>query len=278
MSSVSTTYSRVVIEPHAGFSLFWRDAWHYRELFLFLAWRELAVRYKQTAIGVAWSVIQPFLTMVIFTVVFNRLVHLHSSVPYPILVFSGLLPWTFFSNAVTQSSASLIANANMVSKVYFPRIALPTAMVVVAFADFLIALGILAALMVFFQFAPGIQIFTMPLFLLLAIMFSLGCGYWLSSLNVKYRDFRYIVPFMLQLGLYISPIGFSSSVVGGRWHTLFSFNPMVGIIDGFRWSILGAHAPLDWLALSLSIVISSVVLISGIWFFFRTEQSFADVI
>ena len=258
---------------------YWKDLWKFRELFLFLAWRDLLVRYKQTVIGVAWSVIRPFLTMVVFTIIFGKLAKFPSEgVPYPILVFAAMLPWQMFTHAVSESSNSLIANANMLSKVYFPRIVLPASAVLVSLADFLISFAMLAAIMAWYQFIPSWRIVTLPIFLFLALTVSLGFGTWLASLNVKYRDFRYIVSFLLQFGLYISPVGFSSSVIPDRWRLLYSLNPMVGVIDGFRWAIMGSDFPFYLPGFLLSIGLTSGVLYFGLAYFRKTERTFTDLI
>jgi lipopolysaccharide transport system permease protein len=272
------TQDELILEPGQGIKHYWRDLWNYRELFFFLAWRDIAVRYKQTVIGVAWSIIRPVLVMIIFSVIFGRLAQMPSEgVPYPILVFSALLPWQLFANALSESSNSLISNANMISKVYFPRLAIPTSSVVVSFIDFAISFSILIVLMVWYQFTPGTLVLLLPLFVLLACCAALGAGLWMASLNVKYRDFRYIVPFIVQFGLYISPVGFSSSVVPSQWRFLYSINPMVGVIDGFRWTILG-HTQLYWPGFILSIGLVALLLSSGLWYFRKTERTFADVI
>lgn len=269
----------VILEAGRTQGQYWKDLWKFRELFLFLAWRDLLVRYKQTVIGVAWSVIRPFLTMVVFTIIFGKLAKFPSEgVPYPILVFAAMLPWQMFTHAVSESSNSLIANANMLSKVYFPRIVLPASAVLVSLADFLISFAMLAAIMAWYQFIPSWRIVTLPIFLFLALTVSLGFGTWLASLNVKYRDFRYIVPFLLQFGLYISPVGFSSSVVPDRWRLLYSLNPMVGVIDGFRWAIIGSDIPFYLPGFLLSIGLASGVLYFGLTYFRRTERTFADLI
>lgn len=268
----------IVIEPGKGFKHYWKDLWAYRELFYFLAWRDIAVRYKQTVIGVAWSLVRPLLTMVVFTVVFGRLAGLPSEgAPYPILVFAAMLPWQFFSNALTASSESLVGNAHMISKVYFPRLAIPTSAVIVSFVDFLISFAMLLVLMMWYQFVPSWRMLALPLFVLLAFAAAMGAGLWLASLNVRYRDFRFIVPFIVQFGIYISPVGFSSQIVPARWRAVYSINPLVGIIDGFRWSIIG-NAELYMPGLALSIGLVALLLISGIWQFRRTERTFADVI
>ncbi len=269
----------LIIEAGRTEQQYWKDLWHYRELFYFLAWRDILVRYKQTAIGIAWALIRPFLTMVVFTVVFGSLAKLPSEgAPYPILVFAAMLPWQFFANSLSESSNSLINNSNLVSKIYFPRLVVPTSAVVVSFVDFMISGMILLGLMAWYDFVPSWRILTLPLFILIAFAASLGVGLWLSSLNVQYRDFRYIVPFIVQFGLYISPVGFSSSVVPENWRLFYSLNPMVGVIDGFRWAILGGESQLYWPGFSLSLGLVALLFTSGIWYFRKMERSFADVI
>ncbi len=274
MSSVT------IIEPGRQELNYWRDLWRYRELFYVLAWRDVAVRYKQTVIGAAWAVIRPFLTMVIFTVVFGRIAKLPSdgSAPYPLMVFAGMLPWTFFSTTLSDASSSLIGNANLISKVYFPRLIVPSATAVVAFVDFLISFAILIGMMAWYRFLPGWQIALLPLFLLLAAIVSIGPALWMTALNVKYRDFRYVIPFVVQLGLYVSPVGFSSKVVPEQWRMLYSLNPMVGVIDGFRWCILGGQSQIYLPGIAASIVVAAFFLWFGIRRFRKTEASFADLI
>lgn len=259
---------------------YWRDIWRYRELFYFLAWRDILVRYKQTFIGVAWALIRPFLTMIVFTIVFGQLANLPSEgdTPYPILVFSAMLPWQFFASALSECSNSLISNANLISKVYFPRLVVPTSAVIVSFVDFLISGFILLGLMTLYMFIPSWRILMLPLFVLVAFAAAMGGGLWLAALNVQYRDFRYVVPFIVQLGLYISPVGFSSSVVPAQWRLLYALNPMVGVIDGFRWAILGDNAALHWPSFIISMVLVSILLASGVLYFRRMERTFADVI
>ncbi len=269
----------IVIEAGHTERHYWKDLWRYRELFYFLAWRDLLVRYKQTVIGVAWALIRPFLIMVVFTIIFGKLAKLPSdNVPYPILVFAALLPWQFFANAFAQAGDSLVSNANLISKVYFPRLVVPTSAVIVGFVDFLISGVILVGLMLWYGFAPDWRILTLPAFIFIAFAAAMGAGLWVAALNVKYRDFRYIVPFVVSLGLYISPVGFSSSIVPESWRLVYSINPMVGVIDGFRWAILGGNTPLYWPGLSLSIVLVSLVLVTGVLYFRKTERTFADVI
>ena len=269
---------KLIIEPGRAAKNYWRDLWHYRELMYFLAWRDIVVRYKQTAIGVGWAVIRPALTMLVF-VVFRRLVGLESGdVPEPILVFAAVLPWQFFSAALSESSASLIGNASLISKIYFPRLIIPFAAVVTSLVDFLITLGILAALMLWYGFAPSRQLAALPLFVLLTMGLSVGMGLFIAALNVEYRDFRYIVPFIVQFGIFISPIAFTTATVPERWRTLYALNPLVGIIDGFRWCILGGATSLDPRAVGLSVAITASLLLLGVWYFRRLERSFADVI
>jgi lipopolysaccharide transport system permease protein len=269
----------LIIEAGRTESQYWQDLWRYRELFYFLAWRDILVRYKQTAIGIAWALIRPFLTMIVFTIVFGKLAKLDDgSVPYPILVFAAMLPWQFFANALSECSNSLISNANLLSKVYFPRLIVPTSAIVVSFVDFMVSGVILLGLMAWYSFLPSWRILTLPLFVLIACAASMGAGLWLAALNVKYRDFRYIVPFIVQFGLYVSPVGFSSHIVPEDWRLLYSLNPMVGVIDGFRWAILGGNTQLHLLGFSLSLALVVVLLISGIWYFRKTERTFADVI
>jgi lipopolysaccharide transport system permease protein len=269
----------LIIEAGRTESQYWKDLWRYRELFYFLAWRDILVRYKQTAIGIAWALIRPFLTMVVFTVVFGNLAKLPSEgAPYPILVFAAMLPWQFFANALSECSNSLITNSNLISKVYFPRLIVPTSSVIVSFVDFMISGIILLALMAWYNFVPDWRILTLPLFILIAFAAAMGGGLWLAALNVEYRDFRFVVPFIVQFGLYISPVGFSSNVVPERWRLLYSLNPMVGVIDGFRWAILGGNAKLYWPGFILSMVVVALLLASSIWYFRKMERTFADVI
>jgi lipopolysaccharide transport system permease protein len=274
------TNHTLVIEPGLAEKHYWRDLWRYRELFYVLAWRDVTVRYKQTIIGLVWALLQPFLTMVVFTVVFGKLAKLptEGDAPYALLVFAGLLPWQFFASALSSSSSSLISNTNLISKVYFPRLIVPTAAVVVSFIDFLISFIILVLMMLWYQYLPGWQILTLPLFVLMAFLASLGPGLWITSLNVKYRDFRYVIPFIVSMGLYVSPVGFSSSVIPEQWRLLYSLNPVVGVIDGFRWAILGGEVTLYWPGFILSWGVIAFFLWLGIQQFRRTEKSFADLI
>jgi lipopolysaccharide transport system permease protein len=275
----TTSPPELIIEAGRTEKQYWQDLWRYRELFYFLAWRDILVRYKQTAIGIVWALIRPFLTMVVFTVVFGQLAKLPSEgAPYPILVFSAMLPWQFFSNSLSECSNSLISNANLLSKVYFPRLVVPTSAIVVSFVDFMISGMILLALMIWYNFVPTWRILTLPLFVGVSFAASMGAGLWLASLNVQYRDFRFIVPFIVQFGLYISPVGFSSSIVPEKWRFIYSLNPMVGVIDGFRWAILGGESQLYLPGFILSMGLVFLLLVSGIWYFRKMERTFADVI
>lgn len=269
----------LIIEAGRTEREYWKDLWRYRELFYFLAWRDILVRYKQTAVGVAWSVLRPLLTMLVFTVVFGKLARLPAyGVPYPLLVLAGMLPWQLFSNAMQEGSNSLILNANMITKIYFPRLIAPASTVVVSVVDFLISLLILACFMAWYRVSPSAHLLTLPLFLALVIAASLGVAFWLSALTVKYRDFRFVVPFIIQFGLYISPVAFSSRIVPDKWRLLYALNPMVGLIEGFRWTVLGRAVPGDWPDLFISVGVIAVVLAGGVWYFRRTERMFADVI
>ncbi len=276
---MSTNQATLVIEAGRAERHYWRDLWRYRELFFFLAWRDILVRYKQTTIGIVWALGRPLITMLVFTLVFSKLAKLPSEgVPYPLLVFAALLPWQFFSSAFSGAGDSLISNAGMISKVYFPRLVIPASAVIVSFADFLISGIILVGLMIWYGFAPSLRIFTLPIFILVAFAAAMGAGLWIAALNVKYRDFRIIVPFVVQFGLYISPVGFSSTIVPEQWRLLYSINPMVGVIDGFRWAILSGNTQLYWPGFLLSLLLVLVILVTGIIYFRKTEKTFADVI
>ncbi|NJM46317.1 MAG: ABC transporter permease [Alkalinema sp. RU_4_3] len=276
----SVQQQELVIEAGRAEKQYWKDLWRYRELFYMLAWRDVTVRYKQTAIGLIWALLRPFLTMVVFTMVFGNLAKLDAAtnVPYPILVFAAILPWQFFANALSECSNSLISNANLISKVYFPRLIVPTSAVITSFVDFLISGAILLGLMAFYHFAPGWRILMLPVFTAIAFLASMGAGLWLAALNVEYRDFRYIVPFIVQFGFYVSPVGYSSSIVPEQWRLLYSLNPMVGVIDGFRWAILGGDATIYWPGFALSMGLVLLLFVSGIWYFRKMERRFADVI
>ena len=269
---------KLVIEPGLASANYWRDLWRYRELMYFLAWRDLAVRYKQTAIGIAWALIRPALTMMVF-VLFRRLVGAErGQVPDAVLVLAAVLPWQFFSSALSESANSLIVNTNLISKVYFPRLIVPASAIATSLADLVITIGLLAVVMAWVGFVPSWQLIALPLFVALAFALAMGIGVFLAALNVKYRDFRYVVPFIVQVGLFISPIAFSSSAVPARWRPLYMLNPLAGIIDGFRWSILGGQTPIDQTLLITSVVITAISLTIGIVYFRRTERGLADVI
>ncbi len=276
---------RTVIEPGTANSRYWRDLWSFRGLFYFLAWRDVLVRYKQTTIGVAWSVLRPLLTLLAMAMLgwlFSS--NVPTGVPRLLLVAAATLPWTFFATAFGESANSLIANSNLLTKVYFPRLIVPASTVIVCLIDFIISFAILLALMAWYQFMPDLHILLLPLFLLLALVTALGSGLLIAALNVKYRDFRYIVPFFVQFGLYASPVAFSSSDIYGSDRIpelvkiMYSLNPMVGVIDGFRWCILGGSAPLHITGFVISVAISVAMLVFGVFYFRRMERSFADVI
>lgn len=270
--------ARLVIEAGKSNKQYFRDLWSYHELFVLLAWRDILVRYKQTVIGVSWSILRPLLTMLVFTIVFGRLAEMPSEgAPYPILVYSALLPWQFFSNTLSEGGNSLVTNAALVSKVYFPRLIMPTTAMIVSLIDFFISSAILAALMLAYYHVPTWRVLFLPLFLALAASTALGLTYVVSALNVKYRDFRHVLPFIIQFGLYISPVGFSSTVVPDSWRFVYSLNPLVGVIDGFRWAILGT-TQMYWPGVALSVLMAIALLLCGIWFFRRMEREFADVI
>ena len=272
--------TEIIIESGRAEKNYWRDLWRYRELFYFLAWRDILVRYKQTVIGVAWAVVRPILTTVVFTVVFSRIAKLPAPghTPYPLMVMAAMLPWQFFSTSLSECSNSLISNANLISKIYFPRLIVPAGSVITSFVDFLITLGLMGAMMIWYRFAPDWRLFLLPAFIVLAFGASFGIGLWLCALNVEYRDFRFVVPFIVQFGLYISPVGFSSSVVPAKWHLLYSLNPMVGVIEGFRWALLRGEPPLLISTLGTSVVVTFLLCASGIWYFRKMERTFADVI
>ena len=266
----------LVIEAGASEKNYWKDLWRYRELFYILAWRDLKVRYKQTVMGAAWSIIRPVLTTIIFTFIFSRVAKLPApgSAPYALMVFVGMLPWQFFSNSLSEASMSLIGNSNLITKVYFPRMIIPASSVITSLVDLGISMVILVAMFFIYHFVPVITIVFLPFFILIAFVAAFGVGLYITALNVKYRDFRYIIPFIIQFGLYITPVGFSSSVIPDKWRLLYALNPMVGVVDGFRWCILGS--PLNLPSFLISIFISLLFLWLGIWYFRKTEKSFAD--
>lgn len=272
--------SKLIIEAGRADRHYWRDLWRYRELFYFLAWRDILVRYKQTVIGIAWAVLRPLLTMIIFTIIFGKLAKLptEGAAPYAIMVFAAMLPWQFFASSVSEASNSLVGNANLISKVYFPRLIVPASSMITSFVDFLISALILVVIMIWYKFLPGWRVLTLPLFIMVAFAAAMGIGLWMTALNVKYRDFRYIVAFVVQFGLYVSPVGFSSSIVPEQYRLLYSLNPMVGVIDGFRWAILGGESSIYLPGFLLSLSMIAFILIYGVIYFRRTERKFADII
>jgi lipopolysaccharide transport system permease protein len=272
---------RLIIEPGKTEKNYWKDLWRYRELFYILSWRDIKVRYKQTTLGILWAIIRPLLTMLVFTFVFGKVAKMetHSLVPYAIIVFAGLLPWQFFSNALTESSNSLIGNERLITKVYFPRLIIPASSVITSFIDFLISFAILLVLFVVYQYTPPVEIFVMPVFWIMAFLASFGPGLWLTAMNVKYRDFRYIIPFIVQFGLFISPVGYSSTQIPEKWQWLYSMNPMVGVIDGFRWCIVkDAPNPLLHYPFYISLAVTFFFVWLSIWQFRKMEKNFADLI
>lgn len=276
---MATPNYELILEAGSAEKHYWADLWRYRELFQVLAWRDVSVRYKQTVVGIAWAVVRPVLTMIIFTILFGKVAKLptEGSAPYALMVFAGMLPWIFFSTALMDASNSLVSNSNLISKVYFPRLIVPTATIVVSFIDFSISFAILLLMMVWYQFAAPIQVLLLPVFVLLAFVACLGPSLWITALNVKYRDFRYVIPFIVQFGLYVSPVGFSTSIIPSQWQFVYSLNPVVGIIDGFRWCLLG-EAAFNWLSFSLSVNVACLFLWFGIRRFRLMERSFADLI
>ncbi len=279
-ASTNNSPRHLVLEAGRADRQYWRDLWRYRELFFILAWRDVAVRYKQTVIGLAWAFVRPFMTMVVFTIVFGKIAKLPSegAAPYAVMVFAGLLPWTLFASVLSDASTSIVGSSNLISKVYFPRLIVPVSTVLVALIDFLVSLFILAGLMLWYGVVPGWQILLLPLFVMLALLCSIGPALWAAAVLVKYRDFRFIIPFVTQIGLYISPVGFSGKIVPEQWQLLYSLNPMVGIIDGFRWCILGGASPIDAPGFVIGVAITLVLLWWGIRSFRRTERAFADLI
>ncbi len=274
----------IVIKPGNTEKNYWRDLWRFRELFYILTWRDIKVRYKQTVLGVGWSVLRPLLSTIILTVVFGKIANIKSEVPnelYPILVFAGMLPWTFFSGALSETSNSLVSNSNLISKIYFPRLIVPASTVIVALVDFLISFGILIIMFVYYQFVPNWRIIFLPVFLLMAFIAAFGVGLFLTALNVKYRDFRFVMPFIVQFGMYVSPVGFSSKALPDKleqFKSFYALNPMVGVIDGFRWCIFGEVSALDPKNFSISLAVTLFSLWFGIWYFRKTEKTFADII
>ena len=273
----------IFIEPGRTEKNYWKDLWRYRELFYILSWRDLKVRYKQTIIGVVWSVLRPLLTMMIFTFVFGQIAKFPSEgIKYPVLVFAGLLPWQFFAAGLTEASNSLIGNERLISKIYFPRMIIPAASVITSLVDFLISLALMFVLLFWFGVVPSVNLVFLPLFIMMAFFASFGVGIWLTALNVKYRDFKHVVPFLVQLGLYISPVGFTSAIAANmipeKFRILYYLNPMAGVIDGFRWCFFGEKAALNWNGMFLSLAVTMFFLFIGIRTFRKMEKNFADLI
>jgi len=261
-----------------GTGLQFGEFWAYRELLYFLVWRDIKVRYKQTALGAAWAILQPVLTMVVFTLFFGNLAKVPSDgIPYPLFSFTGLVPWTLFAYSLTESSGSLVSNQNLITKVYFPRLIIPLASVLSGLVDFAISFGVLLLLMLYYGVVPTVYIWTVPLFVLLAIAAALSVGIWLSALNVEFRDVRYTIPFLTQLWMFVTPLAYASSLVPPRWRIVYGLNPMAGVVEGFRWALLGrTAAPSVLLAISVAVVI--VLLVGGTYYFRRMERTFADVV
>jgi lipopolysaccharide transport system permease protein len=278
MSAAETDPQTLVIRPPGRWpALGLRELWRHRELVFFLTWRDVKVRYKQTVLGAFWALLQPFVTMIVFTVVFNRFGKIKTDVPYPLFSLAGLALWFYFSNAVGLTSNSLVANSALITKVYFPRLSIALSPVIAGVVDLALALVVVAGAMAWYGFVPGIQILLVPVFVLLALATALGVGLVLASLNVRYRDIRYAIPFVMQIWLYASPVAYPSSLVHGTYRTLYGLNPMTGVIDGFRWSLLGS-GHLEWRALALSAATAAVLLVGGAVYFARTERTFADVV
>jgi len=270
--------TELVLEAGRASRNYWRDLWRYRELLGFLAWRDIKVRYKQTVLGVLWALIQPAVTLAVFTFIFGKLAGMPAGhVPYPLLVLCGLLPWQLFAAAFSNASGSLVANTHLISKVYFPRLIVPLSSVAVALIDFAVVLLLLTALCIWWQFMPDGRVVLLPLFILLTLVTAIGTGLWLTALTVKFRDFRFVVPFLLQVGLFLSPVGFSSTNLP-NWQHVYALNPMVGAIDGFRWCLLRGEPALDPANLAISTGMAGLLLVSGLWYFRRTERTFADII
>ncbi len=268
----------LVLEAGRASRHYWKDLWRFRELLGFLAWRDIKVRYKQTTLGILWALIQPAVTLAVFTFVFGKLAGLPAgNAPYPLLVLTGLLPWQLFAAAFSNASGSLVANTHLISKIYFPRLIIPLSSVAVALIDFGVVLVLLASLCVWWQFVPDWRVMLLPLFVVLTLVTAIGTGLWLTALTVKYRDFRFVVPFLLQVGLFLSPVGFSSTNLP-NWRHVYSLNPMVGAIDGFRWCLLHGEPGLNPVNLGISIAMAIGLFLSGLWYFRRTERTFADLI
>lgn len=270
---------RVIRARHGLVAVDFQELWRYRELFVFLAWRDILVRYKQTALGIAWAILQPFLTTVVFTVIFGRIAKFPSEgAPYAVITLAALLPWNYFSNAMSESSASLVLSSNMISKTYFPRLIIPASAILSGIIDFLISVAMLAVFMIVYRVPLRPEILLMPVFFLVCVLAAFAVGVWLSALNVKYRDVKYIVPFFTRIGLYVSPVGFLSSIVPERWRLLYNLNPMVGVIDGFRWCVLGGKFTPYWPGFLVSVAVMLTLAITGLVYFRTAEKKFADII
>lgn len=278
-ASLDSPEAHIVIEPARGWAaLDLEEIWKYRELLFFLTWRDIKLRYKQTALGVAWAVLQPLLTMIIFSVIFGELAKLPSGgIPYPVFTYTALLPWQLFAFALTSSSNSLVGNQNLISKVYFPRLVIPFSSVIAGVLDFGVAFLVLLGMIIFYDIQISAAIFILPLFLMLTLASAMAVGLWLSALNVQYRDVRYAVPFLTQLWMYATPIAYSSELIPEKWRWLYSLNPMTGVVEGFRWVMLG-ESSLDTFSLGISAVVVVAFLVSGLYYFKRLEATFADVI
>ena len=279
ISAPPASLPHIRIEPTQGWvALQLRELWRYRELLYFLTWRDIKVRYKQTVLGAAWAVIQPFMTMVVFSLFFGRLAQIPSDgIPYPIFSYAALVPWTFFANGLSQSSNSLVGSANLIKKVYFPRLAVPIATILSGVIDFVLAFLVLLVMMVFYGIVPTANVVWLPFFLLLALVTSLGAGLWLSAMNVQFRDVRYVVPFLVQLWLFATPIAYPSSIIPAPWRMLYAVNPMVGVVEGFRWALLGVETRPGPMVI-VSALAAVALLVSGAFYFRRMEKTFADVV
>ncbi len=276
---MNTKYTTIIKPSKRFLAIDLKELWNYRELFFFLAWRNVTIKYKQTILGISWAGIQPIIITVIFTIIFGKVAKLpDNGIPYPLIVMAGTLPWMFFSNAITQASASIVSSSGMVQKIYFPRVILPTSSIISSLLDFVITFALFVILLIYYGLPLTINILYLPLFILLLVFTTLAIGFWFSALNVAYRDVKILIPFIIRIGLYISPVGFLSSTIPERYQIYYSINPFVGIIDGFRWCLLGNNVTLYWPGLLLSIVLVVILFFSGLFYFIKTEKTFADII